>query len=130
MYSVISVGLLNSETWTKCGHEDSLCGLGLCFRDNKIREGKMKNKKEKRKCPLQNNNNNNNNNNNEILMAVTINYPVVNIVGPINLLANPIYSTLTIRKYDTLLDLFFLQMNVLSWWKMSPGYPFLEDKCL
>ena len=34
-------------------------------------------------------------------------YPVVNIVGPINLLANPIYSTLTIRKYNTLLDLFF-----------------------
>ena len=74
MYSVMSVGLLNSETWTKCGHVDSLCGLGLCFRDNKIGEGKIKKtKRKKRKCPLQNNNNNNNNNN-EILMAVTINY--------------------------------------------------------
>ena len=52
MYSVMSVGLLNSETWTKCGHVDSLCGLGLCFRDNKIGEGKITNKKEKEEMPI------------------------------------------------------------------------------
>ena len=48
MYSVMSVGLLNSETWTKCGHVDSLCGLGRCFRDDKIGEGKIKKQQGKK----------------------------------------------------------------------------------
>ena len=48
MYSVMSVGLLNSETWTKCGHVDSLCGLGRCFRDDKIGKGKIKKQKGKK----------------------------------------------------------------------------------
>ena len=52
MYSVMSVGLLNSETWTKCGHVDSLCGLGLYFKDNKIGEVKIKSKNEKKEIPI------------------------------------------------------------------------------